>query len=163
MNPFRKKIVFPNNIRRCWDNLIKRLGFKDFRWHDIRHCCTSYMPQVGMSLGHIENPLVISLLLVQSVMHIFLTKKQSRLESQFLRDCMDNLRTNWMLLSQSNQLQGITRREHLAFNQVVRCSRPRRPTIFLTDIISKKWYYPKLLIPKNHADKALECRQYVDK
>ena len=55
MNPFRKKIVFPNNIRRCWDNLIKRLGFKDFRWHDIRHCCTSYMPQVGMSLGHIEN------------------------------------------------------------------------------------------------------------
>ena len=51
MNPFRKKIVFPNNIRRCWDNLIKRLGFKDFRWHDIRHCCASYMRQDGKSLG----------------------------------------------------------------------------------------------------------------
>ena len=34
--------------------------------------------------------------------------------------------------------------EHLTFNQVVRGSRPRRPTTFLTDIISKKWYYPKL-------------------
>ena len=55
MNPFRKKIVFPNNIRRCWDNLIKRLGFKDFRWHDIRHCCASYMRQDGKSLGHIGN------------------------------------------------------------------------------------------------------------
>ena len=31
---------------------------------------------------------------VQSVMHTFLTKKQSRLESLFLRDCMDNVVLN---------------------------------------------------------------------
>ena len=29
----------------------------------------------------------------------------------------------------------------MTFNQVVRGSRPRRPTTFLTDIISKKWFH----------------------
>ena len=38
--------------------------------------------------------------------------------------------------------------EHLTFNQVVRGSRPRRPTTFLTDIISKKWVPQNFLTPK---------------
>ena len=49
--------VFPNNIRRSWDKLLKRIGLEDFRWHDLRHCCASYMRQDGKSLGHIGNHL----------------------------------------------------------------------------------------------------------
>ena len=36
--------------------------------------------------------------------------------------------TNWVLFSQTQQLQWIATRVHLAFNQVVRVSRLRRPT-----------------------------------
>ena len=36
----------------------------------------------------------------------------------------------------------------MTFNQVVRGSRPRRPTTFLTDIISKKWVPQNYLTPK---------------
>ena len=43
--------VFPNNIRRSWDSLLKRIGLEDFRWHDLRHCCASYVRQDGKSLG----------------------------------------------------------------------------------------------------------------
>ena len=43
--------VFPNNIRRSWDSLLKRIGLEDFRWHDLRHCCASYLAQDGKSLG----------------------------------------------------------------------------------------------------------------
>lgn len=45
--------VFPSNPRKSWDTLIRRLGFENFRWHDLRHCCASYLRQDGKSLGHI--------------------------------------------------------------------------------------------------------------
>jgi integrase len=56
-NVAQSEYVFPNNIRRSWDNLLDRLGIEDFRWHDLRHCCASYMRQDGLSLGHIGNHL----------------------------------------------------------------------------------------------------------
>ena len=31
--------------------LIKRIVLEDFRWHDLRHCCASYLAQDGKSLG----------------------------------------------------------------------------------------------------------------
>jgi hypothetical protein len=96
-------------------------------------------------------------------MHIFLTKKQSRLEIQFPEDYMDNLRTNlrtnWMLLSQTKLLQGIGEREHLTFNQVVRGSSPRRPTSLNIDFISKKWFSP---ISPNPKTRAYNCVQMVN-
>ena len=45
--------VFPSNPRKSWDTLMRNLGFENFRWHDLRHCCASYMRQDGKSLGHI--------------------------------------------------------------------------------------------------------------
>ena len=43
--------VFPQDPRKGWEKLIKRIGLEDFRWHDLRHCCASYMRQEGISLG----------------------------------------------------------------------------------------------------------------
>ena len=47
------EFVFPSNPRKSWDTLIRNLGFDNFRWHDLRHCCASYMRQDGKSLGFI--------------------------------------------------------------------------------------------------------------
>ena len=43
--------VFPQDPRQGWEKLIKRIGIGNFRWHDLRHCCASYLRQDGKSLG----------------------------------------------------------------------------------------------------------------
>ena len=53
----KSEYVFPQDPRQGWEKLIKRIGLEDFRWHDLRHCCASYMRQDGLSLGHIGNHL----------------------------------------------------------------------------------------------------------
>jgi integrase len=53
----KSQYVFPQDPRQGWEKLLKRIGLEDFRWHDLRHCCASYMRQDGMSLGHIGNHL----------------------------------------------------------------------------------------------------------
>jgi len=53
----KSEYVFPQDPRQGWEKLLKRIGLEDFRWHDLRHCCASYMRQDGMSLGHIGNHL----------------------------------------------------------------------------------------------------------
>ena len=53
----KSEYVFPQDPRQGWEKLIKRIGLEDFRWHDLRHCCASYMRQDGVSLGHIGNHL----------------------------------------------------------------------------------------------------------
>ena len=54
-NVAQSEYVFPNNMRNSWDNLLNRLVNENFRWHDLRHCCASYMRQDGLGLGHIDN------------------------------------------------------------------------------------------------------------
>ena len=53
----KSEFVFPNNIRRSWDKLLKRIGIEDFLWHDLRHCCDSYLRQDGKDLGIIGSHL----------------------------------------------------------------------------------------------------------
>ena len=42
--------VFPHDPRHAWQNLIKRTGLKDFKFHDLRHTCASYAIQAGKTL-----------------------------------------------------------------------------------------------------------------
>ena len=42
--------VFPQDPRHAWQNLIKRTGLKDFKFHDLRHTCASYAIQAGKTL-----------------------------------------------------------------------------------------------------------------
>lgn len=56
----------PANIRTAWDFLMKRLGFEDFRFHDLRHTAASHMAMAGSSdselrafLGHKSASMVI--------------------------------------------------------------------------------------------------------
>ena len=43
-------LVFPEDPRRSWENLVKRIGLEDFHFHDLRHTAASYMVQDGLSL-----------------------------------------------------------------------------------------------------------------
>jgi integrase len=49
----------PIDLRTPFDNALKKAGINDFRWHDLRHCCASYlcmggasMTEIGAVLGH---------------------------------------------------------------------------------------------------------------
>ena len=53
----RSEFVFPNNTLRSWYSLLERIGIENFRWHDLRHCCASYMRQDGKDLGIIGSHL----------------------------------------------------------------------------------------------------------
>ena len=65
---------FLNNILRSWYTLLKKVGIENFRWHDIRHCCTSYLRQDGKSLGLIGK-LETNFLPVPRVMNSFMARK----------------------------------------------------------------------------------------
>ena len=82
---FSKSVSFSNS----WLTLIKSVGIEDFRWHDFRHCCGSYLRQDGKDLGIVEVTLAISLLPVQRVIRTFLAKRLLRLVQPFPRSCMD--------------------------------------------------------------------------
>lgn len=56
--------VFPNttnsgpfDIRRSWEKAIKQAGIENFRFHDLRHTCASYLMMNGCSLGEIADVL----------------------------------------------------------------------------------------------------------
>ena len=55
--PFVSERVFPNAVKRSWQTLIKSTGIENFRWHDFRHCCGSYLRQDGKDLGIIGSHL----------------------------------------------------------------------------------------------------------
>lgn len=40
----------PINVRQSFAVACKRAGVKDFRWHDLRHTCASYLAKSGCSL-----------------------------------------------------------------------------------------------------------------
>jgi integrase len=43
----------PADIRGAWENALKEAGISDFRFHDLRHSCASYLAMNGASLAEI--------------------------------------------------------------------------------------------------------------
>ena len=51
-------LVFPNrrlkrsvDLRPSWEQAIRRAGIEDFRFHDLRHTCASYLAMSNVSLA----------------------------------------------------------------------------------------------------------------
>jgi integrase len=58
------ELVFPGNnprvpvdLRASFESALKRAGVTDFRWHDLRHSCASYLAMNGASLAEIAEVL----------------------------------------------------------------------------------------------------------
>ena len=43
-------LVFPHNVRTAWKTLLRNCEIKNFRFHDLRHTCASYLVQAGVEL-----------------------------------------------------------------------------------------------------------------
>lgn len=71
----------PFNIRKSWDKAVKDAGLVDFRFHDLRHTCASYLIMNGASLGEIADVLGHKTLqMVQRYAHISDSHKGSVIE-----------------------------------------------------------------------------------
>ncbi len=47
----------PMDIRTPWEKALAAAGIEDFRFHDLRHCCASYLAMNGASLSEIAEVL----------------------------------------------------------------------------------------------------------
>jgi len=47
----------PIDLRNPFENALKAAGINDFHWHDLRHCCASYLAMNGANLGEIAEVL----------------------------------------------------------------------------------------------------------
>jgi integrase len=52
-----KNLVSPIDIRAPFNTALKRAEIKDFRWHDLRHSCASYLAMNGATLAEIAGVL----------------------------------------------------------------------------------------------------------
>lgn len=43
----------PIEIKKAWESALKQAEINDFRFHDLRHCCASYLAMNGASLAEI--------------------------------------------------------------------------------------------------------------
>ncbi|HEY8034702.1 MAG TPA: site-specific integrase [Methylobacter sp.] len=57
--PGKKDPLNPIDLRRPFENAVKLAEIEDFHWHDLRHCCASYLlmngaslPEIAKILGH---------------------------------------------------------------------------------------------------------------
>lgn len=57
--PGKKDPLNPIDLRRPFENALKLAEIEDFHWHDLRHCCASYLlmngaslPEIAKILGH---------------------------------------------------------------------------------------------------------------
>ena len=46
----RRDGAAPIDIRHAWQQAVRQAGLTDFRFHDLRHCCASYLAMHGASL-----------------------------------------------------------------------------------------------------------------
>jgi integrase len=53
----RTKYQTPASIDTAWRTAVARAGIRDFRFHDLRHCCASYLAQAGKPLNVIAEVL----------------------------------------------------------------------------------------------------------
>lgn len=53
----RSKYLEPASVDTAWREALARAGIKDFRFHDLRHCCASYLAQAGTPLNVIAEVL----------------------------------------------------------------------------------------------------------
>lgn len=53
----RSRYLQPAKIDTAWKQAILRAKVKDFRFHDLRHCCASYLAQAGKDLNVIAEVL----------------------------------------------------------------------------------------------------------
>ncbi len=51
--PDKRNYRMPIDFRSAWDYALKRSGINDFRFHDLRHCCASYLAMNGASMVEI--------------------------------------------------------------------------------------------------------------
>lgn len=47
----------PCSIKKTWEKAIERAKVENFRFHDLRHCCASYLAQAGVPLNVIADVL----------------------------------------------------------------------------------------------------------
>ncbi len=55
--PSRKDPSKPLNVHSIWRTTVKKAGIEDFRFHDLRHSCASYLAMNGASLAEIADVL----------------------------------------------------------------------------------------------------------
>jgi integrase len=53
----RSKYQVPTSIDSAWRDAVARAKVRDFRFHDLRHCCASYLAQAGTPLNVIAEVL----------------------------------------------------------------------------------------------------------
>jgi integrase len=53
----RSKYQTPAVIDSAWRDAVERAKIRDFRFHDLRHCCASYLAQAGVALNVIAEVL----------------------------------------------------------------------------------------------------------
>lgn len=53
----RSRNAMPASIDTAWREAVKRAKIEDFRFHDLRHCCASYLAQKGVPLNVIAEVL----------------------------------------------------------------------------------------------------------
>ncbi len=66
-----KNLKQPIDMRKSWEAALKRAEITDFKWHDMRHCCASYLAMNGASLAEIAEVLGHrTLSMVRRYMHL---------------------------------------------------------------------------------------------
>ncbi|MBK7549701.1 MAG: site-specific integrase [Rhodoferax sp.] len=53
----RSKYQVPTSIDSAWRDAVERAKIRNFKFHDLRHCCASYMAQAGIPLNVIAEVL----------------------------------------------------------------------------------------------------------